>query len=131
MYFQVLGEHGFFGLAFYLACLVGAFRKAGRIAKTVQQRGGPAWLRSMSSMLQLSIFAFALGGAALSFAYFDLIFTLFGLMIVIEARILPAALAGTRLAGDQAGTGADHPARVLPAYALTASHSSKRHDKTA
>ena len=135
VYFQVLGEHGFFGLAIYLACLVGAFRKAGRIAKTVQRRGGPAWLRSMASMLQLSIFAFALGGAALSFAYFDLIFTLFGLMIVIERRILPAALAEAQQAESQAGDGAgtDHPARpgVLPAYALAASRSSKRRDKTA
>ena len=93
VYFQVLGDHGFFGLGIYLVCLVGSFRTANRVAKTVKQRNGPAWLQTMASMIMLSIFAFALGGAALSFAYFDLIFTLFGLVIVIEKRLLPAALA--------------------------------------
>ena len=92
VYFQVLGDHGFFGLGIYLACLVSAFRTAGRVAKTVKRRAGPAWLRTLASMLQLSIFAFALGGAALSFAYFDLIFTLFALVIVLEKRIMPAVL---------------------------------------
>ncbi|VXC20568.1 putative O-glycosylation ligase, exosortase A system-associated [Massilia sp. 9I] len=93
VYFQVLGEHGFFGLAIYVFCLVSAYRKTGRVAKTTRLRGGPAWLQQLATMLQLSIFAFALGGAALSFAYFDLIFTLFGLAIVLEARIMPAVLA--------------------------------------
>jgi probable O-glycosylation ligase (exosortase A-associated) len=93
VYFQVLGDHGFVGLALYLACLFGAFRKAGRSARTVRKAGGPAWLVTLATMVQLSIFAFALGGAALSFAYFDLIFTLFALTIVIETRLVPAALA--------------------------------------
>jgi probable O-glycosylation ligase (exosortase A-associated) len=91
VYFQVMGEHGFVGLAIYLSALVGAFRKAGRIARSVRLQGGPAWIRTLATMLQLSIFSFALGGAALSFAYFDLLFALIGLLIVLEARILPAA----------------------------------------
>ena len=90
VYFQVMGEHGFFGLAIYLACLIGAFRKARRIARSVKLAGGPQWLRTLATMLQLSVFSFALGGAALSFAYFDLIFAIFALLIVLEARILPA-----------------------------------------
>ena len=92
VYFQVLGEHGFFGLAIYVAALAGSFFKAGKVAKTVKRRHGPAWLQSLASMLQLSIFAFSLGGAALSFAYFDLIFMLFALVIVLEKRIMPAVL---------------------------------------
>lgn len=91
VYFQVLAEHGFFGLAIYLGVLVGAFRTARRIARSVRLDGGPQWIRSLATMLQLSIFGFALGGAALSFAYFDLIFAIIGLLIVLEARILPAA----------------------------------------
>lgn len=93
VYFQVLGDHGFGGLFIYLACLLTAWRKAGRAARKVKLAGGPAWLSTMSTMIQLSIFAFAFGGAALSFAYFDLIFALFGLTIVIEKRLVPAELA--------------------------------------
>ena len=113
VYFQVLGDHGFVGLALYLACLFGAFRKAGRSARTVRKAGGPAWLFKLATTVQLSIFAFALGGAALSFAYFDLIFTLFALAIVIETRLVPAALA--RLDNKQNHAhGANSPAVAAP-----------------
>lgn len=90
IYFQVLGEHGFVGLILYMTFLFGAFLKAGRVAGRARRAGAPAWLPLMASMIQLSIFAFALGAAALSFAYFDLIFALIGLVVVLEKRILPA-----------------------------------------
>jgi probable O-glycosylation ligase (exosortase A-associated) len=90
VYFEVLGEHGFVGLAIYLACLVSAFRKAGKAGRAAIAQHAPAWIPSLATTLQLSIFAFALGGAALSFAYFDLTFALFGLVAVLEMRLLPA-----------------------------------------
>lgn len=90
VYFQVLGDHGFFGLGLYLSFLLSAFFKAGKLARAARKTMAPAWLQTLPSMLQLSIFSFALGGAALSFAYFDLIFALIGLVIVLESRILPA-----------------------------------------
>jgi len=93
IYFQVLGEHGFVGLFLFLACLGGAFLKARAIARKARQLSAPSWLRTLVTMLQLSIFAFALGGASLSFAYFDLIWAIFGLLIVLDARILPAVCA--------------------------------------
>lgn len=92
VYFQVLGEHGFAGLAIFLTCLAGAFIKASRLARKVRQLGGPDWIRSVATMLQLSLFAYALGGAALSFAYFELYYAIVALLIVLDARILPAAL---------------------------------------
>ncbi|WP_313174224.1 putative O-glycosylation ligase, exosortase A system-associated [Massilia sp.] len=92
IYFQVLGEHGFGGLLLYLGCLAGSFFKAGSVARQARRAGAPAWLPTAATMLQLSIFAFALGGAALSLAYFDLIFAIFGLVIVMQTRMLPAAL---------------------------------------
>lgn len=120
VYFQVLGEQGFVGLGLYLACLVSAFWKAGSVARRARRAGAPEWLRTMATMLQLSIFAFALGGAALSFAYVDLIFCLFGLVLVVEKRLLPATLqqmaAGTQ-PGAAAGTaaGAARPGTAMPA----------------
>lgn len=95
VYFQVLGDHGFVGLMIYVAALVTAWLKAGRAARKVRRANGPAWLSTLAAMIQLSIFAFALGGAALSFAYFDLIFTLFGLVVVLETRVIPAVLASS------------------------------------
>ncbi len=92
IYFQVLGDQGFVGLALYVACLVGAFRKAARIARRARESGVADWIVKLATMLQLSVFAFALGGASLSFAYFDLVFAIYGLLIVLESRVLPAAL---------------------------------------
>jgi len=115
VYFQVLGEQGFGGLILYLGCLASAFFKAGSIARRARKAGAPAWLRTLGTMLQLSIFAFALGGAALSFAYVDLIFCLFGLVLVIEKRLLPATL--TQMAEQPGGPDAVPvfvPAPTLP-----------------
>jgi len=96
VYFQVLGDHGFVGLALYMAMLLFAFLKAGSVARRARKFGAPDWLRTLASMLQLSIFAFSVGAAALSFAYFDLIFALIGLVIVLENRILPAVIQASR-----------------------------------
>lgn len=90
IYFQVLGEHGFIGLGLYVGLLVGAFLKAGKIGRLARAHSAPSWLPLLASMIQLSIFSFCVGGAALSFAYFDLIFALFALVIVLESRVLPA-----------------------------------------
>jgi len=96
VYFQVLGDHGFVGLALYLCCLIGSFRTARSVSRKARTLNAPIWIKNLSTALQLSIFSFALGGAALSFAYFDLIFALFGLVLVLDRRILPALTAGAR-----------------------------------
>lgn len=89
IYFQVLGDHGFIGLALYLCCLIGAFGTARKLAYRSKVLG-VEWLSKLGTALQLSIFSFALGGAALSFAYFDMIFALFGLTLVLYLRVLPS-----------------------------------------
>ncbi|MCC2973047.1 putative O-glycosylation ligase, exosortase A system-associated [Massilia sp. IC2-476] len=99
VYFQVLGDQGFGGLFIYVTMLAMAFFKAAKVARIARRQLGNHWVGTAASMIQLSIFAFALGGAALSFAYFDLIFTLFALVIVLERRLLPAALAQVAGAG--------------------------------
>jgi probable O-glycosylation ligase (exosortase A-associated) len=93
VYFQVLGDHGFVGLGIYLSTMATVFFKARRVAKIAKREGAPPWIANAATTVQLSLFAFAVGAAALSFAYFDLIFTVFALAQVLEARILPAALA--------------------------------------
>lgn len=95
IYFQVLGDHGFIGLLLYLSCLGGAFLTARSITRQARKLG-IAWAGNLGMALQLSIFSFALGGAALSFAYFDMIFAIIGLVLVMRLRILPAMQAETR-----------------------------------
>lgn len=72
IYFQVLGEHGFVGLVLYL--LLGMF--SWRLASQVQQRAATSpdkdWITRFALMAKVSIVGFAVGGAFLSLAYFDL-----------------------------------------------------------
>jgi len=89
VYFQVLGDHGFVGLALYLLVLLAAFRGTSRVVKRARRLNAEPWIISMATMLRLSIFAFCLGGAALSMAYFELIFAIFGLVVVLDKKILP------------------------------------------
>lgn len=89
IYFQVLGEHGFVGLFMFLVILTSSFLKAGKIAKKVRNINGPEWLISLATMLRLSIFTFAVGGAALNFAYFDMVYAIFAIVIVLEYKLLP------------------------------------------
>jgi probable O-glycosylation ligase (exosortase A-associated) len=93
VYFQVLGEHGFAGLAVYLTMLLISFRAAYRVAAQARQHAETAWIASLATTLQLSIFSFALGGAALSFAYFELLYAMCAIVQVLQSRVLPAALA--------------------------------------
>lgn len=92
VYFQVLGEHGFGGLAIYLAMLARAFLNARRLVITARKQVETEWIAALGVMIQLCIFAFCLGGAALSFAYFELMYALYGVLLVLETRLLPEAL---------------------------------------
>ena len=112
VYFQVLGEHGFIGLGLYVGALASSFFKAGSVSRRARRAGGPAWVSTAATMIQLSIFAFALGGAALSFAYFDLIFALLALVVVFDLRILPAVL--PQVQRSAASPLAPRPQAVLP-----------------
>jgi probable O-glycosylation ligase (exosortase A-associated) len=96
IFFQVLGDHGFIGLGIYLGVLLGAFLKARRVIRIARAASVPDWITRVATALQLSLFAFCVGGAALSFAYFDLTFAAVGLLIVLDQRILPAAIKEAR-----------------------------------
>jgi putative inorganic carbon (hco3(-)) transporter len=72
IYFQVLGEQGYLGLAIYLMIIAGAFLLSVRIMHAARGREEFAWAGNLALMLQLSFIAFCVGGAALSMAYYDL-----------------------------------------------------------
>lgn len=92
VYFQVLGDHGFVGLGMYLSFVALTFVAAREVAKKARVHPETAWIAQLCTTMQLSIFAFLLGGAALSFAYFEMLYAMCGLIVVLKLRILPAAL---------------------------------------
>lgn len=84
IYFQVLGEHGFVGLLFYLLYWVFSWRLAGKVYRC--SAGDPAldWISRFAAMAKVSMVGFAVGGAFLSLAYFDLPYYITVTLIVMH-----------------------------------------------
>jgi probable O-glycosylation ligase (exosortase A-associated) len=87
IYFQVLGEHGFVGLALYLLLGVLAWRTASWIIRHAPAFEDLRWAASLAAMIQTSLAGFAVGGAFLSLAYFDVPYYLVGMLVATRALV--------------------------------------------
>lgn len=72
IYFQVLGEHGYVGLVLYLMFGFFSWHLAGQVQKRTAKDPALDWISRFAAMSKVSIAGFAVGGAFLSLAYFDL-----------------------------------------------------------
>jgi probable O-glycosylation ligase (exosortase A-associated) len=90
IYFEVLGEHGFVGLALFLALGIGTFLTGQSIIR--RARGSPdlAWARDLAAMIQVSLIAYAVSGLALSLAFFDLYYHLVAIMVITKVLVKEA-----------------------------------------
>jgi len=91
IYFQLMGEEGFIALGLYLLMLYTAWANGGWVAK--RARGDPdlAWAGELGRMAQISIVVFAVTAAALSLAFFDLLFSIVVLLAALR-RLVAARL---------------------------------------
>ena len=103
IYFQVMGEHGFVGLALYLLLAFLTWRRAAWITRTCKRREDLAWAAELASMIQVSLVGFGVGGAFLSLAYFDVPYYLMA-MIVILGRIVEETTAKDASVARRAGS---------------------------
>lgn len=88
IYFQILGEHGFMGLAIYLAVFGMAWLNGNWILHNTKGKSGFAWAHDMAAMCQVSLAGFAVGGAFLSLTYFDLPYYIVVILIVLRRFIM-------------------------------------------
>jgi probable O-glycosylation ligase (exosortase A-associated) len=84
IYFQVLGDHGFPGLFLFLMMLYTGFNKARRLNKALTESAPNSPMAKLSSMIQLSLVTYMVAGAAVSLAYFDLLYIIFALIFAME-----------------------------------------------
>ena len=84
IYFQVLGEHGFVGLLLFLLLWGLVWWKAAALRTDAMKSPETKWIADLSAMCQVSLVGYAVGGAFLSLAYFDLPYDI--LVIVVLAR---------------------------------------------
>ena len=93
IYFQVLGHHGFPGLALFLLLVVFTWLTASSIIRAARRNKETAWLSDLMAMTQVSLIAYLTAGAFLGLAYFDYFYNLV-LIVVVAKGILAKHVAG-------------------------------------
>jgi probable O-glycosylation ligase (exosortase A-associated) len=80
-YFQVLGEHGIPGLLLFLLLFFLAWRTATYVIRRARGESELSWAADLCRMIQVSLVGYAVGGAFLSLAYFDLPYFFISLVV--------------------------------------------------
>lgn len=83
IYFQVLGDQGFIGLAIYVSIIVLSWLNGAWLIKQTKDLPHYLWVYELSKMLQVGLIAYIVSGAALSMAYYDL----FYIYAIVLARL--------------------------------------------
>ncbi len=87
IYFEALGEHGFVGFFIFLGIMGTTFWVGQRIRRVTKNRPDLQWARTLAEMLQISVVAYAVGGAFYNRAFFDLYYSIVALMCVLQALV--------------------------------------------
>lgn len=97
IYFEVLGEHGYVGLALFLLLGFMTFRTGSRIIRETQDDPERAWAGRLAAMLQVSLVGYAVGGTFLTLAFFDLYYYFVALMVATSLLVRREVTAPTLL----------------------------------
>jgi probable O-glycosylation ligase (exosortase A-associated) len=85
IYFQILGNHGFVGLALFLLVWRFTWVAAGRLRTKAAKVPQARWCADLASMCQVSLLGYLVGGTFLSLSYFDLPYNV--MMMVVLSRV--------------------------------------------
>jgi len=83
IYFQVLGQHGFVGLALYLVFWALVFSNCRWLAKNARDASD----LNLARMIEISLIGFATGGAFLNLAYFDGPYYLMAALMIVRYKL--------------------------------------------
>jgi len=82
IYFQVLGEHGIIGLALFVSFWLLVWHSASWVNRHGRKSEETMWTAQLATMCQVGLVGYAVGGAFLSLAYFDLPYNLMALVLL-------------------------------------------------
>ena len=88
IYLQMLGEHGYVGLILFLLLWLLVWRDAAWIIRRTQNREDLRWASDLARMIQVSLAGYAVGGAFLNLAYYDVPYDL--LVALVLTRLVVA-----------------------------------------
>jgi len=102
IYFEMLAEQGFVGLFIFLAIGIITFWHAQRIRKMTRDNASLRWAFDLASMCQVTIVGYAVGGAFLGLAYWDLPYTVVAI-VMLTSVIVEGELSRDKVDKDFAG----------------------------
>ncbi len=85
IYFQVLGNHGFVGLALFLGLFVTTWRSASWLRRQKFSEPETQWCSELGNLCQVALVGYGVGGAFLSLSYFDLPYII--MVMVVLTRV--------------------------------------------
>lgn len=85
IYFEIMGEHGFTGLAIYLSLIASTWLRCSGIIRRCKKVPDKKWAADLGAMIQVSIIGYAASGVFLGLAYFDYLYHLIAMAIVLGA----------------------------------------------
>jgi len=103
IYFETLGEHGIVGLVLFLGLGGATIWQLASIRRQTKPHRELRWAFDMASMLFVSLVGYAVAGAFLTLATFDLFYLLIGVTVVLRQTV-QATLKELSLSADSART---------------------------
>jgi putative inorganic carbon (HCO3(-)) transporter len=91
IYFQMLGHHGWVGLFLFLAIGFSTWRVASRIRRQADVVPEARWCGELAGMAQVSLIGYAVGGAFLDLAYFDLPYNVMVMLVLTHVWVASRA----------------------------------------
>ncbi len=88
IYFEVMAEHGFFGLTLFLLLGGVTLFSCGRLIKNAKKSSETMWISDLAAMVQVSLIGYAASGAFLGLAYFDLYYHLVAIVVILKTLLL-------------------------------------------
>ena len=85
------GEHGWVGLALFLALGIGAYLTARSVIRRASEDPELSWAADLAAMVQVSIAAYAIAGLFLNLATFDLYYHLIAIVVIASSLVRKAA----------------------------------------
>jgi probable O-glycosylation ligase (exosortase A-associated) len=87
IYFEVLGEHGFVGLALFLGLGISLWRGCSLTIRRTRDDPDLVEYEHLLRMVQVSFIAYATSGAFLGLAYFDLFYNLVAIAVIAKVWV--------------------------------------------
>ena len=96
--FEVLGEHGFVGLALFLGLIASAWRGFAQVRRTCRARAPWAW--ELAGLGQVSLVAYITAGLFYNLAFFDLFYLVLALQVGLSRVVAAEVAAGAPVRGS-------------------------------